>query len=51
MESAIMFKNIIIVTLLYMVIFNVSVKELFKTIRTGLDKTEEIVYDVRRSVK
>jgi len=46
-----MLKNIIIATLLYMLIFNVSIHELFKTIRKGLDKTQEIVYDVNRSVK
>jgi hypothetical protein len=51
MESAIMFKNIIIGTLLYMITFNVSFKDLSKTIKKGLDKTEEIVYDVNRSVK
>jgi len=46
-----MLKNIIIVTLIYMLVFNVSFKDLFKTIRKGLDKTEQIVYDVNRSVK
>jgi hypothetical protein len=46
-----MFKNIIIATLIYMLVFNVSFKDLFKTIRKGLDKTEQIVYDVNRSVK
>lgn len=51
MESAIMFKNIIIATLLYMLIFNVSVNEFFNTLKKGLDKTQEIVYDVQRSVK
>lgn len=51
MESTIMFKNIIIGTLLYMLVFNVSFKDFFKTIRKGLDKAEEIVYDVNRSVK
>jgi hypothetical protein len=51
MESTIMFKNIIIATLLYMLVFNVSFKDFFKTIRKGLDKAEEIVYDVNRSVK
>jgi len=46
-----MFKNIIIAILLYMLVFNVSFKDFFKTIRKGLDKTEQIVYDVNRSVK
>jgi hypothetical protein len=46
-----MFKNIIIVTLLYMLVFNVSAHDLFKTIRKGLDKTQEIVYDMQRSTK
>jgi len=46
-----MFKNIIIATLLYMLVFNVSAHDLFKSIRKGLDKAEEIVYDVNRSVK
>jgi hypothetical protein len=46
-----MFKNIIIITLLYMLTFNVSFKEVFQSIRKGLDKAEEIVYDVNRSVK
>jgi hypothetical protein len=46
-----MFKNIIIATLLYMLVFNVSVNQLFNTIKKGLDKTQEIVYDIQRGTK
>jgi hypothetical protein len=46
-----MFKNIIIAILLYMLVFNVSINDFFNTLKKGLDKTQEIVYDVQRSVK
>jgi len=46
-----MFKNIIILTLLWMVLFDVSSKDFFGYMQKGLDKTQELVYDMKRSVK
>jgi hypothetical protein len=46
-----MFKNIIILTLLWVILFDVSSKDFFDYMRKGLDKTQEIVYDIKRSTK
>jgi len=46
-----MIKNIIILTLLWMVLFDVSSKDFFAYIQKGLDKSQELVYDMKRSVK
>jgi hypothetical protein len=46
-----MFKNIIILTLLWVILFDLSSKDFFGYMRKGLDKTQEIVYDIKRSTK
>jgi len=46
-----MFKNIIILTLLWVILFEVSSKDFFGYMKKGLDKTQEIVYDIKRSTK
>jgi len=46
-----MFKNIIILTLLWVILFDVSGKEFFGYMQKGLDKTQELVYDIKRSTK
>jgi len=46
-----MFKNIIILILLWVILFDVSSKEFFGYIQKGLDKTQEVVYDIKRSTK
>jgi len=46
-----MFKNIIILTLLWVILFDVSSKDFFGYMKKGLDKTQEIVYDIKRSTK
>jgi hypothetical protein len=51
MGGTIMFKNIIILTLLGVIMFDVSSKEFFDYMQKGLDKTQEIVYDISRSKK
>jgi len=51
MGGKIMFKNIIILTLLWVILFDVSSKEFFGYMQKGLDKTQELVYDIKRSTK
>jgi len=51
MGGKIVFKNIIILTLLWIIIFDVSSKDFFSYLQKGLDKTQELVYDIQRSVK
>ena len=51
MGGTIMFKNIIILTLLWVILFDVSGKEFFGYMQKGLDKTQELVYDIQRSTK
>jgi hypothetical protein len=51
MGDTIMFKNIIIITLLWIILFDVSSKDFFGYMRKGLDKAQELVYDIQRSVK
>jgi hypothetical protein len=51
MGGTIMFKNVIIITLLWVILFDVSSKDFFGYMRKGLDKTQEIVYDIKRSTK
>jgi len=52
MESCkLMFKNIIILTLLWVWLFNVSPQQFFAYLHKGLDKVQEIVYSTSRSVK
>jgi len=51
MGGTIMFKNIIILTLLWVILFEVSSKDFFGYMKKGLDKTQEIVYDIKRSTK
>ena len=46
-----MFKNIIILTLLWVWLFNVSPQQFFAYLHKGLDKVQEIVYSTSRSVK
>jgi hypothetical protein len=46
-----MFKNIIILTLLWIILFDVSSKEFFGYMQMGLDKTQDLVYDIKRSTK
>jgi hypothetical protein len=46
-----MFKNIIILILLWVILFDVSSKEFFGYMQKGLDKTQEVVYDIKRSTK
>lgn len=46
-----MFKNIIILVLLWVVLFDVSSKDFFDYMRKGLDKTQEIVYDIQKSTQ
>jgi len=46
-----MFKNIIILTLLWVILFEVSSKDFFGYMKKGLDKTQELVYDIKRSTK
>ncbi len=51
MGGTIMFKNIIILTLLWVILFDVSGKEFFGYMQKGIDKTKELVYDIKRSTK
>jgi hypothetical protein len=51
MGGKIMFKNIIILILLWVILFDVSSKEFFGYMQKGLDKTQEVVYDIKRSTK
>ena len=51
MGGTIMFKNIIILTLLWMVLFDVSSKDFFGYMQKGLDNTQELVYNIKRSMK
>ena len=51
MGGTIMFKNIIILILLWVILFDVSGKEFFGYMQKGLDKTQELVYDIKRSTK
>jgi hypothetical protein len=51
MGGTIMFKNIIILILLWVILFDVSSKEFFGYMQKGLDKTQEVVYDIKRSTK
>lgn len=51
MGGTIMFKNIIILTLLWVILFDVSSKDFFGYMRKGIDKTQELVYDIQRSTK
>ena len=51
MGGTIMFKNVIIITLLWVILFDVSGKEFFGYMQKGLDKTQELVYDIKRSTK
>jgi len=46
-----MFKNVIIITLLWVILFDVSSKDFFGYMKKGLDKTQELVYDIKRSTK
>jgi hypothetical protein len=50
-SSELMFKNIIILTLLWVWLFNVSPQQFFTYLHKGLDKVQEIVYSTSRSVK
>ena len=51
MGGTIMFKNVIIITLLWVILFDVSGKDFFGYMQKGLDKTQELVYDIKRSTK
>jgi hypothetical protein len=46
-----MFKNVIIITLLWVILFDVSSKDFFGYVQKGLDKTQDLVYDIKRSTK
>jgi len=46
-----MFKNIIILTLLWVILFDVSSKDFFGYMQKGLDNTQELVYNIKRSMK
>lgn len=50
MEGKIM-KNIIILILLGIILFDVSGKDFFDYIQKGLDKTQELVYDIQSRSK
>jgi len=51
MGDTIMFKNVIIITLLWVILFDVSSKDFFGYVQKGLDKTQDLVYDIKRSTK
>lgn len=51
MGGTIMIRNIIIVLLLVIIVYDVSVDESLSYLQSGLDFLKETVYNVQRSVK
>tara|TARA_B110000503_G_C7130157_1_gene406503 strand:+ start:1302 stop:1445 length:144 start_codon:yes stop_codon:yes gene_type:complete len=46
-----MIKNIIIISLLLVIVFNVSGEQFLDYIQLALDKTQELVYTIKSEVK